>query len=166
MKRPQPLDLTRDDIKALRDRAKRGELSVSAEDAALIESLAETVVVWSEAVERKGTSLRRLLKLLFGSKTESRRRLFGKKHDDEPPPADPAGSGSSASGSQAKPRPKGWAQRRGRLQRRRTRVGEAPRVQGRRSVSGTLWRQAARARSRPSGACACAAAGHGDNLRM
>lgn len=107
MTRPKPLEVKREDIQALRDRAKRGELRVSAADAALIESLAETVVVLSEAVEKKDTSLRRLLKLLFGSKTESRRRLFGKKHDDEPPPAGPAGSGSSASGSDAKPRPQG-----------------------------------------------------------
>ena len=108
MKRPRPLEVRREDIQALRDRAKRGELSVSAEDAALIESLAETVVVLSEAVEKKGTSIRRLLKLLFGSKTESRRRLFGNKpHDDADPPAGPAGNASAGSGSGSKPQPKG-----------------------------------------------------------
>lgn len=105
MKRPKPLKVTREDIQALRDRAKRGELSVSAEDAELIESLAETVVVLSDAVEKKGTSIRRLLRLLFGAKTESRDRLFGKEKDDDDPP------GSAAAGNcgreSPKPKPKG-----------------------------------------------------------
>jgi len=105
MKRPKPLEVTREDIQALRDRAKRGELSVSAKDAELIESLAETVVVLSEAVEKKGTSIRRLLRLLFGSKTESRNRLFGKKkNDDEDPPGGAAAQGASGN---PKPKPKG-----------------------------------------------------------
>lgn len=108
MNGPKPLEVSREQIRALRDRAKRGELNVSAEDAALIESLAETVAVLSEAVEKKDTSLRRLLRRLFGSKTESRRRLFGNKPDEEAdPPAGPAGSASAGSGSEAKPRPKG-----------------------------------------------------------
>ncbi len=72
MKRPKPLEIDREDIKALRDRAKRGELR--AEDAGLVEALAETVVVLSEAVEQKGSSIRRLLRMLFGSKTESKDR--------------------------------------------------------------------------------------------
>lgn len=105
MSRPKPLEVTREAIKALRDRAKRGELSVSAEDAELIESLAETVVVLSEAVEKKGTSIRRLLKLLFGSKTESKDRLFGKKKDDADDP--PGGAPPGKAGGEAKPRAKG-----------------------------------------------------------
>jgi len=105
MSRPQPLEVTREDIKALRDRAKRGELSVSTEDAELIESLAETVVVLSEAVEKKGTSIRRLLKLLFGSKTESKRRLFGKDDDADDDPPD--GGAAGKSGGHTKPRAKG-----------------------------------------------------------
>ncbi len=105
MKRPKPLQVDREDIKALRDRAKRGELSVSAEDAALIESLAETVVVLSEAVGKKGGSIRRLLRLLFGSKTESKDRLFGKKKDDDDPPGGAAAE--KTGGKPPKPRPKG-----------------------------------------------------------
>ena len=101
---PQPLEVTREDIKALRDRAKRGELSVSTEDAELIESLAETVVVLSEAVEKKGTSIRRLLKLLFGAKTESKRQLFGKNDADDDPPD---GGAQGKCGDKAKPRAKG-----------------------------------------------------------
>ncbi|MBN2130417.1 MAG: IS66 family transposase [Sedimentisphaerales bacterium] len=105
MKRPKPLEVDREDIKALRDRAKRGELSVSAKDAELIESLAETVVVLSEAVEKKGTSIRRLLRLLFGSKTESKDRLFGRKRDDDDDP--PRGAPAGKSGGEPKPRAKG-----------------------------------------------------------
>jgi len=107
MNRPKPLEVSREQIEALRERAKRGELSVSTEDAELIESLAETVVVLSEAVEKKGTSLRRLLRLLFGTKTESKSRLFGKKDGDEDSSGGPAGGASSASGSSAKRKPKG-----------------------------------------------------------
>jgi transposase len=103
MKRPKPLEVDREEIKALGDRAKQGELSVSAKDAELIEALAEIVVVLSEAVETKGTSIRRLLRVLFGSKTESKDRLFGKtKGDDEDPPG-----GAPAGKAGDKPKPKG-----------------------------------------------------------
>lgn len=105
MKRPKALEVTREDIQALRDRARRGELSVSAEDAELIESLAETVVVLSEAVEKKGTSIRRLLRVLFGSKTESRDRLFGKKKDDDDHP--PGGAAGGKRGGEPKRKAKG-----------------------------------------------------------
>ena len=77
MNRPKRLEVDREQIKALRERAKRGELRT--EDAELVEALAETVVVLSEAVEKKGTSIRRLLRLLFGARTESKDRLFGRK---------------------------------------------------------------------------------------
>lgn len=105
MKRPKPLEVTREDVKALRDRAKRGELRVSAEDAELIESLAETVVILSEAVEKKGTSIRRLLRVLFGSKTESKDRLLGKNKDDEDGPSGGGPAAKVAGGS--KPKAKG-----------------------------------------------------------
>jgi hypothetical protein len=103
MSRPKPLEIDREQIKALRERAKRGELR--SEDAELVEALAETVVVLSEAVEKKGTSIRRLLRLLFGKKTESRDRLFGKKKDDDDPPGGAArGKGG---GESSKPKVKG-----------------------------------------------------------
>jgi transposase len=104
MKRPKPLNVDREDIQALRDRAKRGELR--AEDAKLVEALAETVVVLSEAVETKGTSIRRLLRLLFGAKTESKDRLFGKKKDDDDDPSGGAATGGESAGK-PKPKPKG-----------------------------------------------------------
>jgi hypothetical protein len=103
MNRPKALDVDREDIQALRDRAKRGE--IGPQDAKLVEALAETVVVLSEAVEQKGTSIRRLLRLLFGSKTESKDRLFGKKRDDDDDP--PGGAPAGKSGGEPKPRAKG-----------------------------------------------------------
>jgi transposase len=103
MKRPKPLDVDREDIKALRERAKRGELRP--QDAKLVEALAETVVVLSEAVEKKGTSIRRLLRQLFGSKTESKDRLFGKKRGDDDDP--PGGAPTGKAGGKPKPKPKG-----------------------------------------------------------
>jgi hypothetical protein len=103
MKPLKRLEVNPADLHALRDRAKRGELGVSTEDAALIEALAETVVVLSEAVEQKGTSIRRLLKMLFGIKTESKRHLFKKQDEDDDSPGD--GSGASDGGS--KPKAKG-----------------------------------------------------------
>ena len=105
MNRPQPLDVSREEIASLRDRAKRGELPVSAEDAQLIESMAETLVTLSEAVEKQGTGIRRLLRLLFGSKTESKRRLFGKEKDDEDAP--PGGAAGGPADGEPKPRAPG-----------------------------------------------------------
>ena len=103
MKRPHRLEVTREEIRALRDRAKRGELRT--EDAPLVEALAETVVALSEAVEKKGTSIRRLLRVLFGPKTESKERLFGKRRDDDDDP--PGGAPAAKAGGQPKPRAKG-----------------------------------------------------------
>lgn len=104
MKRPKPLDVDREEIKALRERAKRGELH--AEDAKLVEALAESVVVLSEAVEQKSTSIRRLLRILFGSKTESKDRLFGKKRNDDGDPSRDTAAGKGG-GTSPKPKPKG-----------------------------------------------------------
>lgn len=109
MKRPEPLQVSREELVALRERAKAGTLRE--EDAALVESLAETVVVLSDAVQTKSTGIRRLLRVLFGTKTEKKSKLFGKSDD---PDADPPAGGSSGGGTAAgnaepkqNPKPKG-----------------------------------------------------------
>ncbi len=92
MKRPTALNMSTEELKALRDRAREGRLRP--EDNKLVEALAETVVALGEAVEQKGTSIRRLLKLIFGSPTERKDDLFDKRGEEDPPP-----EGGSAAGT-------------------------------------------------------------------
>lgn len=95
MKGPKPLDVSREELEALRERAQSGELRP--EDAPLVEALAQTVVELSQAVEKKGTSLRRLLRIIFGSKNEKKSKLLGSDGDPEDPRPPGGGSGPGAS---------------------------------------------------------------------
>jgi transposase len=93
MKRPEPLKVSRQELVELRERAKAGKLRE--EDAELVEALAETVMVLSDAVEQKSTGIRRLLRMLFGTKTEKKNKLFGPPSDQDnaKPPEAPGGGG-------------------------------------------------------------------------
>jgi hypothetical protein len=110
MKRPEPLKVSREQLLELRERAKAGKLRE--EDAQLVEALAETVVVLSDAVQQKSTGIRRLLRMIFGTKSEKKSKLFGKDppNDEESPPE--SGSGAGTGGAAApKEKAKGHGRR-------------------------------------------------------
>ena len=68
--RPKRIDLTQQELEALLARV---EAAVAREDYEIIQAMAETIALLSQAVEQKGTSINRLLKIIFGSASEKTR---------------------------------------------------------------------------------------------
>ena len=64
---PERIDITPEQLEALLQRAKR---LMPEADYQVIKALAETITFLSHAVDNKNTSIKRLLKLLFGAETE------------------------------------------------------------------------------------------------
>ncbi len=67
MKPPERIDLDLDQIDAL---LKRAEKVLAPEDYQLIKAMVETIQLLSQSVDQKATSIRRLLRMLFGDRTE------------------------------------------------------------------------------------------------
>ena len=72
------------ELDALVGRVKSGTMGEGDEQA--VEAMAETIKVLHSAVEKKSSSIKRLLRMLFGSTTEKTTRVV---NDREQPPAMP-----------------------------------------------------------------------------
>ena len=72
--KPKIIDLTPEDIQALLDRVK---YTVSKEDYEKIKAMAETIEALSQVVDQKATSIKRLINLLFGEKSEKKENVRG-----------------------------------------------------------------------------------------
>ena len=81
MKKPERIELTEEELDALLARAETN--SLTEEDCRVIKGMAETILALSNAVDEKGTSIKRLLKAMFGSKTESSQNILPTSSDDE-----------------------------------------------------------------------------------
>jgi transposase len=68
MNKPKRIDLSQEELDALIQRVEAGELLDS--DREIIKAMAETISILSQAVDEKTASIRRLLKMIFGSGTE------------------------------------------------------------------------------------------------
>ncbi|MBA4369635.1 MAG: transposase [Desulfobacterium sp.] len=68
MNTPKRMDITPDQLKSLLNRVESGALADG--DYEIIKGMAETITFLSYAVDNKNTSIKRLLKLLFGAQTE------------------------------------------------------------------------------------------------
>jgi transposase len=85
MNLPKRIDLTPEQLDALLKRVESGTLQNG--DYEIIKGMAETLSLLSQALENKNTSIRRLLKLIFGDSTEKtanvlqRHKAGGKKSD-------------------------------------------------------------------------------------
>ena len=77
MKSPKRLDLNLDQVDALLKRMESGSLKES--DYEIIKAMAETIHLLSQAVDEKATSIRRLLRMLFGASTEKLENLIKNK---------------------------------------------------------------------------------------
>lgn len=86
MGKPQRIELSEEELTGLLERAAD---TMSEEDCKVIKGMAETIIVLSNAVEEKGASIKRLLKTMFGTQTESSKNVLddSAEHDssDEPP---------------------------------------------------------------------------------
>jgi len=78
--KPKIIDLTPEDIQALLDRVK---YTVSKEDYEKIKAMAETIEALSNVVDQKATSIKRLINLLFGQKSEKKEKVLDDSDDDQ-----------------------------------------------------------------------------------
>jgi len=92
MKAPKWIDLTPEEMDALLDRVEAGSLKEG--DYEIIKAMVETIRVLSESVDEKAASIKRLLRMLFGSSTEKAKNVLKNVDKDE-------------SGSEASKRPSG-----------------------------------------------------------
>ena len=74
-KAPQRIELKPQEVEALLERVKK---AVAEEDYELIKAMAETLGYLSEAVQDKTTSIKRLLKTIFGDDTEKTEKVLKK----------------------------------------------------------------------------------------
>jgi len=74
MKAPKRIDLNLDQVDALLKRVESGSLKDS--DFGVIKAMAETIHLLSQAVDEKATSIRRLLRMLFGASTEKAKNVL------------------------------------------------------------------------------------------
>jgi len=86
MKPPKLIELKPADVEALLIRVEKGALQEG--DYEIIKSIVETLSYLSQAVDEKATAIKRLLRVIFGAKTETREKLFkigsNPKEDDTP----------------------------------------------------------------------------------
>ncbi len=68
MKAPKQINLDIKEVEALLERAKNNSLQEG--DYEIIKSMVDTVIYLNQAVDNKTTSIKRLLKMIFGAKTE------------------------------------------------------------------------------------------------
>ncbi|MDZ4165667.1 MAG: IS66 family transposase [Smithellaceae bacterium] len=74
MKQPKLIKLKPADVEALLDRVEKEALQEG--DYEIIKGLIEAFVYLSQSVNAKATAIRRLLRIVFGAKTETREKLF------------------------------------------------------------------------------------------
>jgi transposase len=93
MKAPKRIDLNLDQVDALLKRVESGSLKDS--DYEIIKAMAETIHLLSQAVDEKATSIRRLLRMLFGASTEKLENVIKNKDKNESGSAWPNASGQN-----------------------------------------------------------------------
>ena len=101
MKSPKQIDLNLDQVDALLKRVESGSLKES--DYEIIKAMAETIHLLSQAVDEKATSIRRLLRMLFGAGTEKLENVLKNKDKNESGSAGPNASGQNLADKKNKP---------------------------------------------------------------
>ncbi|MBN2256320.1 MAG: transposase, partial [Anaerolineaceae bacterium] len=97
MNKPKRIDLSQKELDALIKRVEAGTLSDR--DREIIKAMAETISLLSQAIDEKTTSIRRLLRMIFGSSTEKTEKVLNRQSKKDVSP--------EKSGNQDKPKPKG-----------------------------------------------------------
>jgi len=107
MKQPKLIKLKPADVEALLERVEKEALQEG--DYEIIKALVEAFIYLSQSVNEKATSIRRLLRIIFGAKTETRNKLFNiaakpKKVDAEAEESEASCSQSESSSPQPEPK--------------------------------------------------------------
>jgi len=79
MTKPEKIDISPQELEALLERVESGSLAPG--DFELIKAMAETISFLSSAVDKKGAQLARMLRALFGSKSEKAEAVLGDDTD-------------------------------------------------------------------------------------
>ena len=74
MKTPKQIDLNLDEVDALLKRVQTGTLQDG--DYQIIKAMVETIELLSRSVDEKAASIRRLLRMLFGDRTEKLEKVI------------------------------------------------------------------------------------------
>ena len=81
MKKPKRIDLNLDQVDALLKRVETGSLQEG--DYEIIKAMVETIHLLSQSVDQKATSIRRLLRMLFGVRTEKLKDVIKNKEQSD-----------------------------------------------------------------------------------
>jgi len=99
MKKPERIDLNLDQVDALLKRVETGSLQDG--DYEIIKAMVETIHLLSQSVDQKATSIRRLLRMLFGDRTEKLKNVIKDKSSTS------KDSSGNRTDKNDKPKPKG-----------------------------------------------------------
>ena len=80
--KPKRIDLTPEELKTL---LKRVKTVVSKEDYEKIKAMAETIEALSNLSGEKASTIKRLLKMLFGQTSEKKKNVLGGSDEDDTP---------------------------------------------------------------------------------
>jgi len=96
--KPPKMEMDNEKVKSFLQRA---EKNLDPEDFAFVSGLVGTVLFLSGLVEKKSSAIVRLLRLIFGFKTESSKRIFNEESADisQPERPSPKGHGRNGAGS-------------------------------------------------------------------
>jgi len=101
MKKPKRIDLNLDQVDALLKRVETGSLQDG--DYEIIKAMVETIHLLSQSVDQKAASIRRLLRMLFGERTEKLKDVIKNKDESSNSEAD----AENRTDRSDKPKPKG-----------------------------------------------------------
>jgi len=101
MKAPERIDLNLEQVDDLLKRVESGCLQTG--DYQLIKAMVETIELLSQCVDEKATSIRRLLRMLFGPRTEKLKNVIKDKEKSDPSKS----SQENTKGKNNEPKPKG-----------------------------------------------------------
>ena len=113
MNKPKRIDLSQKELDALIERVEAGTLLDS--DREIIKAMAETISILSHAVDEKSASIRRLLRMIFGGRTEKTASVLKNKDTETSSPGEDNKSGGPVKKNAQRP----WQKRRCILQRGR-----------------------------------------------
>ena len=96
MKVPEQIELDLEQVDALLKRVETGTLQDG--DYEIIKAMVETIELLSQCVDEKAASIRRLLRMLFGERTEKLKNVIKDKNKD---------TSAKSTDKDDKPKPKG-----------------------------------------------------------
>jgi transposase len=103
MTKPKRIDLTQAEPDGLLERVESDALEPG--DCEVIRAMAETIAFLSQAVDQKGTSIKRLLRMIFGASTETTKNVLRELEKVRPQSDSP--SGDTVDEEPEEERPKG-----------------------------------------------------------